>query len=112
MILSGSWRRVLILAATVSSIAACQVDHGPAGNRLARELAAKFPDQVEAIEFQYSPPLDPPTLFIDLDPSMSPEDQQQFLCDVLAPEIAAVDREIAATVTYGWWSDDCPRPTG
>jgi hypothetical protein len=78
-----------------------------AGERLVRSLPQLFPDQILAIEFQYHPPLDPPMLFIDLSPSMDPDEQRRFLCDKVMPQVKEVNRAIGATVSYGWSNTDC-----
>jgi hypothetical protein len=106
-------RRPWVAAVALCSIAlaGCQTDHQAAGDRLVRDLSAKYPGQINAIEFKYAPPLDPPTLYIDLDASMDPQAQRRFLCEVLVPDMSVVDRDIAATVSYGWWSDDRPSPS-
>lgn len=67
----------LVLAAALT-LAACRGSRQAAGDRLARELPEMHPEQIIAIEFENSPPLDPPTLWIDLSPSMTPDEQRRF----------------------------------
>ena len=88
-------RRPWVAAVALCSIAlaGCQTDHQAAGDRLVRDLSAKYPGQINAIEFKYAPPLDPPTLYIDLDASMDPQAQRRFLCEVLVPDMSVVDRD-------------------
>ena len=66
-----------------------------------------FPDEITAIAFENNPPLDPPAIFIDLAPSMTPEQQLDFLCTKVLPKIRSLDDAISATVSYGWWTDEC-----
>jgi len=81
-----------------------------AGERLAIELPARFPAEILAVGFEYQPPLDPPALFVDLTPSMSPGAQLRFLCDSIMPLVSAASHEIHVTVSYGWWDADCSAP--
>jgi hypothetical protein len=60
------------------------------------------------IGFEFAPPLDPATLFIDLDPSMNPEGQRRFLCDQIKPRVEAAGGGIDATVSFGWSIGECP----
>jgi hypothetical protein len=78
------------------------------GERLAQDLVSRYPIQIKAIDFEYGA-LDPPALFIDLDPLMNPDEQLTFLCTEIWPQIRKVDSEIAATVSHGWWTTDCPQ---
>lgn len=76
---------------------------------LANELQASFPAEINSVSFENAPPLDPPTLFIDMAPGMSPADELTFLCSSIGPEVAAVDARIDATTTYGYYlQTDCP----
>jgi hypothetical protein len=77
------------------------------GDRLAQELPQAYPGQIRAIAFENNPPIDPPTLFIDLAPSMDPDQQLRFLCDEVVPRVRATNTAIAVTVSYGWYDDDC-----
>ena len=63
------------------------VDQQAAGDILVREFRATYPEQIRAIGFEYSPPLDPPTLYVDLEPAMSLASQRAFLCGTLWPRI-------------------------
>jgi hypothetical protein len=51
--------------------------------------------------------MDPATLFIDLAPSMDPDQQLRFLCDEVTPRVKAAKAAIAVTVSYGWTDEDC-----
>ena len=98
------------LALTVGlGLAACAPAPVPqeAGDALIVELQEAYPIEISAITFENSPPLDPPTFFIDLDPDMTPEAQLAFLCGEVVPRIRATGHDIAVTVTHGWWDDDC-----
>ena len=95
------------LLAVALVVASCQ-DHQAAGDQLANELPGLYPEQITAIAFENNPPMDPPTLFVDLAPTMDAQDQLEFLCTELAPRIRSVDRGISATVSSGWWLEDCP----
>jgi hypothetical protein len=97
----------LLLALVVSGCGLAATDHDAAGRRLEAELIATYPDEVVAVSFENRPPLDPPTLFIDLDPGMDPDAQLRFLCDQLWPHVRSVDAAIGVTVSYGWWAEDC-----
>jgi hypothetical protein len=110
------WRRasaaviVLMLVGLVGLTVAAQFswsDTQQAGDQLAQGLRRDYPAQVMAVSFENSPPLDPPTLFIDLAPSMSPQQELRFLCDEIVPRIRATKASIAATVSYGWTDRDC-----
>ena len=46
-------------------VAGCYQGAEEAGYRLERELPEEYPDQIEAVSFEFAPPLDPPNLFID-----------------------------------------------
>jgi len=83
------------------------VDVQAAGDRLASELPTLYPGRVVAVSFENAPPLDPPTLFIDLDPAMDSEAQLRLLCDEINPRVKAAGADIDVTVTFGWHSDDC-----
>jgi hypothetical protein len=107
MVGRAAWRAASAIAMVATlSVTACSNPQA-AGDRLVRELPELYPQQVVAVAFENTPPLDPPTLFIDLSPSMSPDEQLRFLCDELVPRIKATGTSIPATVSYGWWSDDC-----
>jgi hypothetical protein len=89
------------------TLAGCTDPQGP-GDRLSRELPQVYPSQITAIQFENSPPLDPPTLFIDLVPSMTPDQQLRFVCDEVLPRVRAASDSIAvASGPYGWNDDDC-----
>jgi hypothetical protein len=60
-------------------LAGCYVGAEEAGRKLEHELPEQYPDQIEAASFEFAPPLDPPNIFIDFAPSMSLDEQQQFL---------------------------------
>ncbi len=98
--------RILACLGLLALLVGC-ANHQSAGDRLVRELAQTYPDQIASIAFENNPPLDPPTLFIDVKSSMSPDQQLRFLCDSVLPRIRSLDPQIAATVSYGWWTDDC-----
>jgi hypothetical protein len=70
-------------------------------------LLSKYPQEIVAVAFENVPPVDPPTIFVDLDPSMDPAAQLRFLCDQLWPVVRQVDPGIGVTVSYGWWAEDC-----
>jgi len=102
--------RILACLGLLAFLVGC-TNHQAAGDRLVRELAQSYPDQISSIAFENSPPLDPPALFIEMNSSMSPDEQLRFLCDKVLPRIKSVDAQIAATVSYGWWTDDCTQGT-
>jgi hypothetical protein len=88
-------------------IAGCS-DPQAAGDSLVRDLPLVYASQITGIEFENHPPLDPPTLFIDLAPSMTPDQQLRFLCDELMVRVKATGSNIAVTTyPYGWNDDDC-----
>ena len=76
-------------------------DPGAAGDRLVRDLPQAYPSQIVAIQFENNPPLDPPTLFVDLAPSMTPDQQLRFICDQVMDRVRALSGAIA--VTTGPW---------
>lgn len=77
--------------------------------QLVSELDGAYPDEIVAIDYENALPIDPPTLFIDVSPSMSPGAELRFLCDKVKPRVDAVDARIDATTSYGYYSsDDCP----
>ena len=82
-------------------------DPGAAGEQLAKDLPAAFPSQIVGTEFENNPPLDPPTLFIDVSGAMSPDEQLRFLCEEIVPAIDRTGASIPATVSYGWSTEDC-----
>jgi len=96
-----------LLAFMVAVIVGCSSNVQTVGERLARELPSLYPKQVTAVAFENAPPLDPPTLFVDLAPSMDASAQLAFLCNELQPRVQAVGGGIDVTVSYGWHSDDC-----
>jgi hypothetical protein len=101
--------RPTILAAVAAAIliAGCS-DPQAAGDALVRDLRQVYPGQITGIEFENHPPLDPPTLFIDLAPSMTSDQQLRFLCDEVMARVKATGSNIAVTsYPYGWNDDDC-----
>jgi len=101
-------RTVAVLLLALAGLGACSQGAQARGDRLTVDLKAAYPDQIAAVGFEFAPPLDPPMLFIDLDPSMSPEAQRQFLCDEIKPRVEAAGGGIDATVTHGWYmSEEC-----
>jgi hypothetical protein len=90
-----------------SLVLGCGADVQTAGEKLERDLPRTFPGRVADVVFENSPPLDPPTLWVEVDPAMSPEEQRVFLCSELAPHVSEMHDEILVTVNYGWWSSDC-----
>lgn len=95
-------------------LAACR--SGPTNaemERLKQDLASSFPAQIKSVAYENAPPLDPPTLFIDMQPNISTDDELAFLCDLVGPKVNAVNVDIEATTTYGYYlRTDCPKPTG
>jgi hypothetical protein len=78
-------------------------------SRLVADIEGAFPNEIAAIDFENAPPLDPPTIFIDLWQDMNSTDQRRFLCDQVKPLVDAVDPNINVVVSWGWAaSDDCP----
>jgi hypothetical protein len=78
---------------------------------LADQLEAAFPADIVSVAFENAPPLDPPTLFIDMTPGKSPADELRFLCSSVRPQVDAVDSRIEATTTYGYYlRTDCENP--
>jgi hypothetical protein len=102
------WRALVIGFSLL--LVGCQsaTDVHAAGQRLAQSLPSELPGRIVAIDFEYNPPLDPPTLFIDLQADMTPEAQLALLCDEIAPRVRATNSDIDATVSYGWHIEDCP----
>ena len=83
-------------------------DSQAAGDKLVQDLSQVYPDQITAIEFENQPPLDPPTLFIDLATSMTPDQQLRFVCDEVIPRVRAASGSIGVSSgPYGWNDDDC-----
>jgi hypothetical protein len=78
-----------------------------AGDRLVQELPKAYPEQILAVSFENNPPMDPATLFIDLAPSIDPDQQLRFLCDEIMPRVLATKAAVGVTVSYGWWDTDC-----
>jgi hypothetical protein len=62
--------------------------------RLVAELDAAYPEEVAAIDYENAPPLDPATLFIDVQRSMSHEAELTFICEQINPRVDAVDSRI------------------
>jgi hypothetical protein len=80
----------------------------PSMSALTAQLREAFPNQIAAISFENAPPLDPPTIFVDMAPGTSPEDELTFLCSLVRPQVNAIDSRIDVTTTYGYHSqDDC-----
>jgi hypothetical protein len=100
--------RLLLTLFTCSVLIGCAANVQSAGEKLASDLPLLYPDQIEALEFENNPPLDPATLFIDLHPSMEGDAQLRFLCDEIRPRVVAAGGGIDVTVSYGWHSSDCP----
>ena len=99
--------RLSLTLLMVLVVSACGDDQ-ERGDRLVAELQAAFPDQISAVSFEYNF-LDPPLLFIEIDPPMEPEAERRFLCDQLTPRIRAAGGDIDATTSYGWYmSEECP----
>jgi hypothetical protein len=61
---------------------------------LVKDLDATYPDEIDAIDFENALPMDPPALFIDTRPAMTPEESRAFLCDEVRPRVDAVDWRI------------------
>lgn len=77
-------------------------------DNLTRELQETFPSQIASVVYENAPPLDPPTLFIDIAPGISPQDELDFLCNSVKPRVDAVNVAIEATTTYGYYlGTDC-----
>ena len=89
-----------------ATMAACSNPQA-AGDRLLRELPSAYPSQITGIGFENNPPMDPPTLFIDLAPTTDPTAQLRFLCDEVMPRVNVASSRIAVTVSYGWSDEDC-----
>ena len=100
--------RTLLLGLALS-LAACRA--GPTDammSTLADQLEAAFPATIRSVSVENAPPLDPPTLFIDMAPGLSPAEELTFLCTSVGPQVDAVDRRIEATTTYGYYlRTDC-----
>jgi len=89
-------------------VSGCGGDVQERGARLTAELPASFPDQISAVSFEYNF-LDPPVLYIDIEPPMEPEAERRFLCDEVMPRIEEAGGDIDATTSYGWYmSEECP----
>ena len=63
-------------------------------SKLVEDLRTTFPDQIDAIDFENAPPLDPPTIFIDFDQGSDDTTLLRLLCDDVKPRVLAVDRSI------------------
>ena len=79
------------------------------GDRLARELPVRFPDQISVVTFENVPHVETPTLFIGTELALSSEVARHFLCTEIKPIIEAAGGGIDAVIEYGWIiSRDCP----
>lgn len=90
-------------------LAACKAEPTvPEMSALANQLEAAYPAVVASVSFENAPPLDPPTLFIDVKPGTAPNAELSFLCAEVRPLVDAVDPRIEATTTYGYYlRTDC-----
>ena len=80
-------RFVLLALIACLLVAGCYSGAEEVARKLEQELPGLYPEQIEAVSFEFAPPLDPPNLFIDFAPAMSLEDQWRFLCDDLYPRV-------------------------
>jgi hypothetical protein len=96
--------RAAIAVTLLAALGGC-TDRQAVGDELVRALASSYPGQITAISFENHPPLDPPTLFIDLAESMTDEAKLHFICDVVVPRVDAAGGHIA--VASFWTDDDC-----
>ena len=62
--------------------------------QLVDELDTAYPDGIEAIDFENALPLDPPAVFIDVNPAMTLEEERAFVCGQVRPRVDAVDERI------------------
>jgi hypothetical protein len=102
--------KLLILLSLLLS--ACRAGPSDAQiSALADQLETSFPALVASVSYEYAPPLDPPTLFIDMAPGVSTGAELSFLCANVGPLVDAVDDRIDATTTYGYYlRTDCVHP--
>ncbi len=90
-------RSRLLTIAFSSTLVLCSCQEGVSDSELSKlvvDLRASFPDQIDAIDFENAPPLDPPTIFIDLDQGLDATTLLRLLCDDIKPRVVAVDRSI------------------
>jgi hypothetical protein len=98
----------LVVSASMTACSGSPSSDQVVGDGLVEELARVYPDQITAIAFENAPPLDPPTLFVDLAQSMTPDQQLRFICQELRPRVRAVSSSISiASGPWGWWDSDC-----
>jgi hypothetical protein len=69
--------RLIAVVIAAAAMAGCS-NLQAAGDQLLRELPAAYPSQIAGIGFENYPPMDPPTLFIDLASSMDATAQLRF----------------------------------
>ena len=106
MALRPSLRTLPLLVLALAIVTGCADIQGR-GERLQEELESAYPDQIRGISFEYNF-LDPPLLLIDVNPGMTPAAERQFLCDEIAPRVAAAGGDIDVTTSYGWYmTEEC-----
>jgi hypothetical protein len=100
----------LLLLLAIALVGCRQPDVQAIGDRLAEQLKDDFQTQIVAIAFENSPPLDPPTLWIDLSPSLDLEAQRRFVCDVVWPRVTAEAGMSITTITTVGPADEICAP--
>lgn len=88
-------------------ISGCRDNVSAVGDRLVSELLRDYPSEIDAIHFENQPPLDPPTLWIDLAPSMQVAEQRRFVCEVILPKVTEANSAITTVTTVGIANEIC-----
>jgi len=98
-----------LLLASILALAGCRADPTDAEmSALTQELRETFSNEIVAISFVNSPPLDPLTIYVDTSPSITREDTVRWLCDQVRPHVDAIDTAIEVAATYADLRTDCP----
>lgn len=75
--------------------------------QLVRDLDAMYPNEIAEIDYENALPMDPPTLFIDVDRAMTRDAELRFICDQVKVKVDAVDRRIDVFSSGVTGSEDC-----
>ena len=75
---------------------------------LAQDLESAFPSQIEFIDWENAPPMDPPAILIDFERDLPDAELLALLCDEIKPRVIAVHSRIDVFAD-GWTiSENCP----